>query len=306
MPVLAAFAATAALAWRRRDHLALHLQATAAVGVVAGVAAVSRITDQPYYYLFRWWWVLAMCTWLAIAFAALRALPEDAATRAWRVVLPAALALTVVGVALASASAADPVPTGTHEAAVEDLTPAVLDAVEPGQTYLVRPLGFSWFEVYFGLIDQLERHDVHVRVDEGFRAHAGPGRVLGPDDEPAGTLWVVTGSAVADALDDPRLEVVAEHDPLSSDERAELARLQAEQRQRLIDAGRTDVLDGVENEGVEILASVEPALDPVAAARIAELLRRGQRAAVFATAYPPPDLAAPVGSGTGAPPAGGG
>ena len=222
LPVLLAFAATAVLAWRRGDGLALRLHGTVAVGLVAGVLAVSRITDQPYYYLFRWWWVLAMFTWVTVAWTALRAVPDDLADRVWRTVVPVALAGTVLAVGLASVSTADPVPTGTHEAAVEALTPQVLAAVPPGSTQLVQPLGFSWFEVYFGLLDQLERHDVAVRVGEPFRAHAGPGRVLDPDDPPDGALWVVTGTAVQDGLDDPRLELVAEHDPLTADERLEL------------------------------------------------------------------------------------
>lgn len=295
LPVLSAFAVTAVVAWRRADVLALRLHATVAVGLVSGVAAVSRITDQPYYYLFRWWWVLAMFTWLCIAFTALRALPARLDARVWRVLVPACSVITVLAAGIASTSTADPIETTTHEAAVEEVTPLVLGAVDGEGTYVVRALGFSWFEVYFGLIAQLERNGVDVLVDEQFRAHAGAGRVLDPDPDPPpdGVLFVATGTSVADGLADPRLELVAEYDPLAPDERDELERLQAEQRERLRAAGRTDLLDAVENEGIEVLAAGEPALDGPSSERIAELLRRGQRAAVFAAPWPPPDLTVP-------------
>lgn len=285
LPVLAAFLATAVVAWRRRDHLAVHLHVTVAVGIAAGWVATSRITDQPYYYLFRWWWVLAMGAWLAIGFAVLRSLPERWAASAWRVVVPVALAATAVLSVLASTRTADPIEVGTHNVAVETLTPLLLEQLEPGATYVVRPIGFSWFETYFGLIDQLERNGVHVLVDPQFTAHVGQRRVVGneaaADVVPSGTLLVATGSAVPDSQADPDLELVAVYDPLTDEERAELERLQAEQKDRLRAAGRDDLVDRVENEGIGVLAIDEPALDPVAATRIAELLRRGERAAVF-------------------------
>lgn len=284
-PVVAAFLATAWWAWRRRERDLLHLHVTAAVGVLAGWVATSRITDQPYYYLFRWWWVLAMAVWLAAAWSALRLAPRGWTLASGRVVVPAAVAVTVVLGGLASLDATDPIEPDTHNVAVEVLTPQLTARLDPGATYVVRPIGFSWFETFFGLLNQLDRHDVGVLVDPTFTSHAGARRTLGdpaaPDDEPAGTLLVATGSAVPDSRDDPALEELATYDPLTDDERVELERLQGEQRQRLVDAGRADLGDRVENEGIELLATVEPSLDPVAAARIAELLRRGERVSVF-------------------------
>lgn len=285
LPLAAAFVATAVLAWRRRDLLALRLHVTAAVGLAAGWLATSRITDQPYYYLFRWWWVLAMTAWLAVGWTVLRHLPARWAEPLRRAAAPVALGGMAVLVGLAAVSTADPVEVGPYERSVESLTPQLLGQLEPGATYVIRPIGFSWFETYFGLIDQLERNGVHVLVDPQFTAHVGRRRVLGderaPDVEPAGELLVATGSAVRESEDDPDLALVAIYDPLTPAEREELESLQGEQKQRLRDAGKPELVDRVENEGVEILASVEPALDPVAATRIAELLRQGERAAVF-------------------------
>lgn len=284
-PVVAAFLATAGWAWRRRELGLLHLHVTAAVGVLAGWVATSRITDQPYYYLFRWWWVLAMTVWLSTVWTALRLAPAAWVRGAGRVVVPAAVAVIVVLGGLAALGATDAIEPDTHNVAVEALTPQLTARLDTGATYVVRPIGFSWFETFFGLLNQLDRHDIGVLVDPTFTAHAGARRTIGdpaaPRGSPAGTLLVATGSAVPDSRDDPALEELATYDPLTDDERVELERLQAEQRQRLVDAGRADLGDRVENEGIELLATAEPSLDPVAAGRIAELLRRGERVSVF-------------------------
>lgn len=285
LPLVLAFAATALLAWRRSDGLALRLHVTVAVGLVAGWFATSRITDQPYYYLFRWWWVLAMGAWLAVGWTALRHLPARWSAPAWRVVVPVAVAGTVVLSGIAAVQVAEPVTHDTHNRAVEAMTPQLLERLEPGQTYVIRPAGFSWFEAYFGLIDQLERNGVHVLADPQFTAHLGERRILGdesaPDVVPAGELQVATGRAVLEARDDPAWQEVATFDPLTAEERAELERLQAEQEANLRAAGRADLVDRLENEGVEVLATVEPSIDQAAATRIAELLRKGELVAVF-------------------------
>ena len=296
VPFALAWVAAAVVAWRRRDEPALLLLGTAAVGIAAGALATSRITDQPYFYLFRWWWVLAMVGWLAIAWALVRALPgtppptasdhrEPArgttAATVWRPLAPGLVAATAVLAVAASLGATDPVPEGTHETAVEAITPPLLDRLEPATTYELQPAGFSWFEELFGLANQLDRAGVDVVLGDGFAAHVGSGRTVGeagPGDE---VLVVATGTAVEDALAAGTDELLAEWDPLTAEERAELERLQREQAQNLIDAGLPEEVSRVENAGIAVYATVEPAIDPAAADRIAELLDRGVRVAVL-------------------------
>ena len=311
LPFAVAWVGAAVVAGRRRDRSALLLLATAAVGIGAGALATSRITDEPYYYLFRWWWVLAMVGWLAIAWALLRALPGtprpgagaaaagsaddghddelapgSTAARVWRPLAPVLVGTTAV-LALATAVAIDePAPSGTHEAAVEAITPVLVDQLDPSQTYLLRPIGFSWFEELFGLADQLDRAGIAVLADDAFAAQVGRGRTASEGGPPDQVLLVVTGSAVEEALAAGTDELLAEWDPLSPDERAELVRLQREQAQNLIDAGLPEEVSRVENAGIEVYATVQPAVDPEAAARIAELLDRGVRVAVLRAGPP--------------------
>ena len=282
LPLALLGVAAAAVAWRRRDTDALLLLGTAGVGIAAGWLATSRITDQPYYYLFRWWWVLAMFAWLSVAWTLLRALSPPADRRVWQVLPPVLVIATAVLAGLTTVDATDPVPTGTHETAVEAMTPTLVEALDPEATYLVRQVGFSWFEELFGLGNQLDRHGFSVVADPGFAAQFGAGRIA---DDGVGfdqVLLVVNGSAVADALADPDLVLVAEWDPLTPEERIELQDLQESQRQALIDAGLPEEVERVENAGIAVYATVQPAIDPVAAERIAELLDRGVRVAVLA------------------------
>jgi hypothetical protein len=151
--------------------------------------------------------------------------------------------------------------------------------------------GYSWFEVQFGLLDGLDAAGIDVVVEEGLRAHAGAGRVVA-DDPVAGHLLVASGTAVDEARAAGRGREVATYDPLSPTERRELDRIQREQAELLVAAGREDLVPRLENAGAVLLPEVTPAVEPAAVARITDLLERGDRASVFL--LPPPGPGRPT------------
>lgn len=327
LPLALVLVAGATVAWRRRHLAALRLQALAVTGVAAGAFAVTRITDLPYHYLFRWWWVLAMVTWVAalwpLLVAGAAALGDEGDRRAdgghgggpgertaertsttrsgdvvRRTLAATTAAATLVAAAVGVVAATDTLEGSVHEAAVASLAPQVVEELrssgavgvdpETGEPlpYLVTAEGFSWFEVQFGLLDALDAAGIDVAVEEGLRAHAGPGRVVG--DGPGGTngtLVVASGTAVdelrrrIDPSSSPR--EIATYDPLDPAERAELDRLQAEQAERLVVGGRDDLVPRLQNAGAGLLAGETDLVDPTAVVRIAELLERGDRVSVF-------------------------
>lgn len=287
VPALVVFAVSVVVAARAHDRLALQLQGTVAVAAASGAVALTRITGEPFFYIVRWWWVIALFVWVSALYAIIRALPAKDTDRLHR---PAGLAAVGAIAAISlftSTQMGEPFEITTHTEAVEAVTPAVVDGLEPGGTYLLRSVGYSWFEAFFGLADQLDAAGIDVVVDPVFEAQMGPGRVISADDAPVGTVVVASDRAVNDLLDDPTATLLAEHDPLSPDERAELDRLRAEQAAAVTAAGRPDLVDRLDAGGLDVLASVEPALDPVAAARMTELMGRGSRVGVFLLPPPP-------------------
>lgn len=287
-PVLLLFAAGTAFALRRRDWSSVRLQVLASVGLATGVVATSRITDLPYYYLIRWWWVLAMFTWLA----ALRPFVViDLPERARRGLGVACVAGACLAALLGATGATDPVPWTIPDRAVERLGPEVVDELEsrnPGSDgpYLIRSAGFSWFEVQMGLLNLLDSEGYDMKVDQRFEAHGGRARVVGQGEPVAGVIMVTTGEqALADIAARPGAAEIAVHDPLTADERAELHRLQDQLRDEVRAAGRDDLVEAVDSAGVGILPAVI-GVDADAAARVQELLGAGPLVGVFLL---PPD-----------------
>lgn len=291
LPVLSVFAVASAVAARRRDRDALLLAGTVAVGLVAGSLALTRISGEAFFYIVRWWWILAMFTWVSAAWSLARAVPLEALGR-WRatasaVALPTGLLVIVVAGAVTTASVLEPIETDTNNDAVEELTEPVAEVLDPDGAYVVRSAGFSWFETLFGLVNQLDARGFELLADQQFRPHLGPGRT--PENlherSVSGTLVVATGDAVAELAEDEGLELIGEHDPLSADERSELEELQDQAREQLREAGRDDLLPRVADGGLQYVLVDKPDLDldldPGAPERITELLWRGTRAAVF-------------------------
>ena len=287
LPALVVFAGSVVAAARTHDRLALQLQGTVAVAALAGALALTRITGEPFFYIVRWWWVIALFVWASALFAIMRALPAKDTDRLHRPSGLAAMGVIVVVSLLTSTQMGDPFEITTHTAAVEAVTPDVVAALEPGGTYVLQPAGFSWFESLFGLANQLDAAGFDIVAGRAFEAQLGPGRVVAARDRPAGVIVVASERAVEDLLADPNAELLAEYDPLAPAERSELDRLHAEQVARVTAAGRLDLVERLDAGGLDFLASVEPTIDSVAAARMTELRVAGARLGVFLLPPPP-------------------
>lgn len=104
---LAAAAATAAFAWRRRDRFTVSMITTAFVGIAFGIVLVARApryTQAIEFYWYRWMWPIGMFLWLAIIWGTLRHIvrgPVSEKARAGAYVAGAAVLVVLVAVGVA-------------------------------------------------------------------------------------------------------------------------------------------------------------------------------------------------------------
>lgn len=298
LPALGALAVVTALAARRRDRTALLASGTVAVALLAGAWAVSRINGIAYFYIVRWWWAMGLLTWFTVAWLAVRAVARRRRGVPARLVTAATVAAVVVMAAAGSVTVAtatslpDPGP-GTDSLAVGALRPQLLGALPPlpdGEAYLVRPLGFSLFETYFGVVNELDAAGVAVVGDPWLEPHFGSARTVGGDGAPdtlVATVVVASGEDFGDLADNAEWELVATYDPLTPAQRAELEGLQDRVRQALVAAGRADETEAVVDRRVlDVLRDDNPGVDAATAARIGELMFGGTRVRVFVRATP--------------------
>jgi hypothetical protein len=301
LPVLAALALTGVGAWRRRQHDALALHASALVVVGASTLSVASVDGDLYIYLIRFWWVAAMWAWLAVAWAAWRWFdgePEVAPAEVGpldrqipapgRPFVAVGVAALVLLAALTTTSTLDPIPQGSDEAVTRHFLPAALEVTEPGERWALHQVGFSFFAAQAGLLNLLDADGVDATILFGSTDTFGPRRVSQPGDPDLdGLLLVAVGAdAIDEARVDPALQELAIWEPLTDDERAELARLQDELRAQLVDAGRADLVPFVDKGTVPAVADTVPSIDRATADRVAELLGRGDVTALFVG--PPP------------------
>jgi hypothetical protein len=289
LPSLLALTAATVVGWRRRDVLALHLAGVTWVGLAIGTVAVTRITGEVYFYLVRYWWVLAMFVWVTTAWVIARAVLDRLTVTRQVLVVGSIIVVALASVgALPRTMEARPVdPTSVAMAAMAD---DIVASVEPGATYRVEATGFSWYEVLFGVVDALDDAGVRAVADRTLIYQLGERRVVGGPGVPAtvaGTLIVASGDAVDDAGRDPLLERVAVHDPFSPRDRARLNTLKARITAEVRESGRDDLLESVTTGGLVYLLTAEPALaarlgiDINEASELTILMTRDARVAVF-------------------------
>ncbi|MCC5952271.1 MAG: hypothetical protein JJU45_09270 [Acidimicrobiia bacterium] len=280
LPTVALFVVGVLVALRRRDGVVVRLQGALAVTIVAGVVATARIEGDAFFYLVRWWWVVSLLVWVCTAWALGRAIPSDRGAHLARLGAPVALTtMLLMGMATIT-ELFSPVETTTHNLAVEAIADDLAAALDRDGRYLIAPIGVSWFETYFGVVNELDRRGFDVVADERFTSHFGAHRI--DDGQPVdATILVATGDVVAELRNDDELRTVAGYDPLSPDERTELDELRARARRDLVAAGRDDLLGSVDDGGLRYFAIDEPAIDGTAAERIGDLLEAGTWVEVF-------------------------
>lgn len=294
---LVLFGATLAGAALVRAWRAVRLQIVVAATGLIGVFAVSRITDDVFDYLVRFWWTIAavgaasmLFSTIVIVRALLARVPRLAAPRVRfaGVALGAVVALVLVArVSLPTVQAAstDELPVDDWFPAMEAITAPTLAAVTHDRPVVVRSTGPISGWVADALTPRLAADGADVRADDvGINQYkVGAFRVVPTDLDDMQTLWVATGSRIQDFRTTGTGHEVASYDPLTPAERAEYDALEQELRATYLAAGRDDLAAQLD-EGVSLFSDEPvPDLDPDHQARYEEMRSRGVSVAVFLT-----------------------
>jgi hypothetical protein len=217
------------LALRRRDRQSLTLDAIALALVLAAVFSAAHIVDTPFAYIVRWMWTVGAAVWLAILWTFWRALPprfrpDLAVSRV------GAAAIAVLAVALVFGAVRAEFPIQSDQRSLARIAPAVR-----------RRLGELRRPVLLGGTGEL-RSDLAADGVLLIAIHAGiDARLARGSAIQVGTSHTVSassaGSIVVVALDDagieryrsdPSYRELTGYDPLSPDERAFHAAVDAE------------------------------------------------------------------------------
>ena len=233
--------------WRRRISDARRLLATLAVAAALGVVSVARVIGPVYAYRVRWTWMLAMTSFVVVAWAAWVAVFDRRpsvtvfdrrpsvtvfdrrANVAARWCVPVAVSTLVVLAMVSSVGAARAgTPQQPEESFVAALGPRVFARLPRGDgdvTLRATSFGASFF--LSGLVLNLERRGVAARVDKSEGWIYGEHRVHRTGRVRA-DLWVVTDLNVEVFMRRADLRLLAYHGTLGMPERARvLARLAA-------------------------------------------------------------------------------
>lgn len=262
--LLAVWAATAVMAWRRREPSLIRLHLVVAVAFVAGLVSISRILGTLFPYLMLWaWGVTALMTlatmWTLLSLPA-SARSDDHSPSAEQVPQPRQLRGAVVGLASGAvalsalftfdAASAEMIHPDLGRA-LDRLAARTTDGLEEDPVgcgndcryvvSVVDPINMSGQAM--GLIVELERQGIPVRVqpsqETGVRSH----RVMDPAKADAIVHLAATGPAIASARDRPGAIELAYDDPYTPAEHAE-------QEPRV-----AELADALDEQGYEELAS---------------------------------------------------
>ena len=250
---LALWAATAVVAWRRRLHPVVELDALLAVTVILGAASTSRIFGLLWYYLLLWGWIvnglMVIAVGWTVAFVANERL-RAGLRRRFEATAALGFAAVIVGFTALFAVEAPSVQTPTPFLADQlraVVTPTVhaLDrhvgpTTGPAGRYLVsftdpNSLGAQGF----GLVNELERSGFRVGMTTGYRNEVAPHRVLDSAQATA-LVHLAVGSDIATWRAIPDSFEVASSDGRTPAQRAEYARLHAEVTAEFTAIGRPD------------------------------------------------------------------
>jgi peptidoglycan/LPS O-acetylase OafA/YrhL len=246
--LLAGWAGSAVMAWRRRVGALLRLDL-----VLAGLLACAwfwavRLDSARFLYLVEWFWVLTGLLVLAVGWAA----GLEVAARRPTLASPAVATTALLAVLAASTASFTWTAVGVqppdmrYSRTVGALAPPVAAALDPSATYLM-----TWVDPDalggngFGLFLELERRGFRVGAGPARSAPVEPHRVLGPGEADA-VVTVVSGDAkIEQARRLPGARELAFDDHRTEAERAEYLTLQAEVMAELRAQGLGDVADGI-------------------------------------------------------------
>ncbi|HEV8296318.1 MAG TPA: hypothetical protein VGQ20_03445 [Acidimicrobiales bacterium] len=277
------FVVSALAAQSCRAVAALRLQATVAIAALAGVISVSRISDEVFDYLVRWWWMLAMLWWASIAYSLWSFLVHHAVLlRRVETALAAATAVGIVWVGVATSAVAGnfPIPAVEFARPIAALEPPAVNGLPRGGSILIEGSGprVGWLIDAFAL--QLDRAGFDVVLDDSQIPKAGEHRAASKA-KPIAVFTIATGTRIdAIAAQTPGREL-GRWDPLPPDERGTRTQVEQSLRAQLEAVGRHDlatVLD--EGDGLWEATTVR-GVDPSLVYQLDQYRRDGYPVAIF-------------------------
>ncbi|MEP7202965.1 MAG: hypothetical protein ABI894_10165 [Ilumatobacteraceae bacterium] len=244
---VALVAVSARWAWKRRIQVEVSLYVVLGAATVLGFLSTTRIFGYFYEYVLRWMsplvamWVAASAwsCWLTWRERS-QATTNQRATMTGVAVL-AACAVVITGIGLARAVAAD-VPYDRDSEVTGALSTQLERSLDPNLRYQINEFDpVTLGAPAFGLVLELERHDVRAGVGPWGEAGVMSFRVV-RDLEADATLWYVASApAIAAFAALPNALVRASFDVRSASEARRSAQLESELLQALCDAGRIDL-----------------------------------------------------------------
>jgi hypothetical protein len=272
----------AAAARASRDRDLARLVGLAALMLAVGVIAISG-ADEPRAYTFQWRATVAAFLTVACASAVVVAIARRLGTRAalWRrfavlvgiaVVAWGSVVMTVAVVRRPSALLA------TREGDLQAMMRTVDTTVHPHGTLRVRPVGVSLPSLFDGVVNELDRRGVDVRVDPERGRVFGSARTIARSARVP--TWYVTeaGSEVPQLRARyPGARVLVASTPLSAAEERELARIQTGLGHTLDTTGRSDLRQYLDSSFVGFHVNGIPGITPIEVLRLAQLNGRLER-----------------------------
>jgi len=280
--------------WRSagvRSRRALEL---AALLLVVAVASMSRIGGELSPYLF-YWRVFVALFFLGVTGATLvrrvGLFEHRGSAKALQVAL--LVALLVSSGSVARNVWAERETVLQYEAAVAETMKQLRVPGLPAKVVSIKPVGSGLGGLYLGLVDELDRRGVPVRIDPSISYQFGFTRKARPQDVSAVWLVVEEGYLIERISKLPGTRVLATTTPLSSNEEARLRLLQGRVTSQLEAAGRPELLGSLDTALVGFATDSVAGVDHVAVNRIAQLnsaVVAGREARTAVVAVAPQDL----------------
>lgn len=251
LPIVAVLVLATLSAHRRRDRLGVLGGVTVGLAVLLGAVAAARINGLAFSYIVRWSWMLGMLTWAMALWLSWRMVGERVTCRIRSALMITGL-VVMLGFGFVTSFSArglalpGPDRESTALAQIADDLRALIPTPPEHEAYRVGPVGYSWFEMFSGVVNHLDASGIAVVTEPDFSISFGGHRTVGGHRAPtpsAGAIRVVTGEDDGWYADDPNWQLIAAHDPLDTEQQTLLNDLRSRVQAQLIAAGRNDEAD---------------------------------------------------------------